>query len=324
MKLPRLIILVALSLFLSATRAQEVVIRAKLDTNKALIGDQIKLHLSVEKPIATLVNFPVLKDTITRDIEIISNSSIDTTSIASGRNILSLNFLISVYDTGLFKIPALTFTVQSNGVQDTLNTLPVSFEILTVKADSTIRDIKAIYKAPLSLRELTPYILLALIIGFLTWFLIRYFNNRPIKNTLKQVVNLSEPPDIIALRELELLKEEKPWLHNRVKFYHIRISEIMRTYIQGRFKIMALEQTTDEIIFSLKPPVCKASDLMSLTKMLKLADLVKFAKVIPDSEENAAQIGFAAEFINNTTVNEVAFEPKGDNESAMNQSNRTS
>jgi hypothetical protein len=324
MKLSRLIFSVALTLVIYATRAQEVVIRAELDTNKALIGDQIKLHLSVEKPTATLVNFPVLTDTITRDIEIISNSSIDTTSIASERNILSRNLLISVYDTGLFEIPALTFTVQSNGVQDTLNTLPVSFEILAVKADSTIRDIKAIYKAPLSFRELTPYILLALIIGFLTWFLIRYFNNRPIKDTLKRVVNLSEPPDIIALRELALLKEEKPWLHNRVKLYHIRISEIMRNYIQGRFKIMALEQTTDEIIFSLKPPVCKASDLMSLTTMLKLADLVKFAKVIPDTEENAAQIGFATEFINSTAVNEVVFEPNGDNESTMIQSNRTS
>jgi hypothetical protein len=324
MKLSRLILSVALTLVISATRAQKIIIRAELDTNKALIGDQIKLHLSIEKPTATQVNFPVLKDTITRNIEIISNSSIDTTSIASERNILSRNLLISVFDTGLFEIPALTFTVQSNGIQDTLNTLPVSFEILAVKADSTIRDIKAIYKVPLSFRELTPYILLALIIGFLTWFLIRYFKNRPIKDTLKRVVNLSEPPDIIALRELELLKEEKPWLHNRVKLYYIRISEIMRTYIQGRFKIMALEQTTDEIIISLKPPVCKASDLMSLTKMLKLADLVKFAKVIPDTEENAAQIGFATEFINNTAVNEVVFEPIGDNESTMIQSNRTS
>jgi hypothetical protein len=238
MKLSRLIFSVALTLVIYATRAQEVVIRAELDTNKALIGDQIKLHLSVEKPTATLVNFPVLTDTITRDIEIISNSSIDTTSIASERNILSRNLLISVYDTGLFEIPALTFTVQSNGVQDTLNTLPVSFEILAVKADSTIRDIKAIYKAPLSFRELTPYILLALIIGFLTWFLIRYFNNRPIKDTLKRVVNLSEPPDIIALRELALLKEEKPWLHNRVKLYHIRISEIMRNLLCAKHLIL--------------------------------------------------------------------------------------
>jgi hypothetical protein len=63
---------------------------------------------------------------------------------------------------------------------------------------------------------------------------------------------------------------------------------------------------------------------MSLTTMLKLADLVKFAKVIPDTEENAAQIGFATEFINSTAVNEVVFEPNGDNESTMIQSNRTS
>ncbi len=315
---------VILALVISATSAQEVLIRAELDTNKALIGDQIKLHLLVKKPAAIQVSFPVLKDTLTHDIEIINISSIDTLSHASDSSLLRQDLLISVFDTGIFEIPSLAFTVQSNGIQDTLSTLPVYFEILSVKADSTIRDIKAIYKVPLSFRELSPYILLLLVLGLLTWLLIRHLKHRKTRDKLMPVGNASEPPDIIALRELAQLKEEKPWMHNKVKYYYIRISEILRIYVEHRFQITALEHTTNEILSALKPPACIASDLNRLASVLELADLVKFAKVIPGVDENAAQIDYAAEFVHNTILREAEGAPNGDNEKAMVQSNRSS
>jgi len=304
MKFSRLILSVVLALVIQPTWAQEVIIKAELDTNRALIGDQLRLLLSVEKPSGIQVSFPVLKDTITHAIEIISNHSIDTTSLASGRSILSQELLISVFDTGHFKIPSLSFILQSNGKQDTLNTLPVPFKILSLKSDSTIRDIKAIYNAPVSFRELYPYALLILALGLLIWLFIRHLRKRSLKDMFKIVENSFEPPDIIALREFEKLKIEKPWMHNKVKFYHIRISEILRNYIEHRFKTMALEQTTDEILGSLKPPVCKADDHGHLSEVLKLSDLVKFAKVIPNADENAAQVDLAAAFVINTTLHE--------------------
>jgi len=324
MKLPRLILTVMLALVISVTWAQEVLIRAELDTNRALIGDQVKLHLTVEKPAAVQVSFPVLKDTLTHDIEIISISSIDTASNTSDTIILKQDLLISVFDTGLFEIPSLAFTIKSNGIQDTFSTLPVYLEVLSVKADSTIRDIKAIYRVPVSFRELSPYILLALVLGLLTWLLARYLKSRKTRDKLMPIRNSFEPPDIIAMRELEQLKEEKPWMHNKVKYYHIRVSEILRIYVEHRFRITALEQTTGEILSALKPTACKASDLNQLSSVLKLADLVKFAKVIPDADENTAQIGVAMEFVNNTTIHEVAGTPESDKESVIFQSNRSS
>jgi hypothetical protein len=324
MKLPRLFLTVVFALVISVTWAQQVLIRAELDTNRALIGDQIKLRLTVEKPAAIKVGFPVFKDTLAHDVEIISISSVDTASITSDTIVLKQDLMISVFDTGLFEIPSLAFTMLSNGKQDTLNTLPVYFEILPVIADSTIRDIKAIYKVPVSFRELSPYILLAIVIGLLTWLLIHYLRNRKTKDKLMPIRNASEPPDIIALRELEQLKEEKPWMYNKIKYYHIRVSEILRIYIEHRFRIAALEQTTGEILASLKPAVCKASDIDHLSSVLKLADLVKFAKVIPGVDENANQITVAMEFVRNTIIHEVADTPDDDKENTIVQSNRLS
>ena len=104
------------------------------------------------------------------------------------------------------------------------------------------------------------------------------------------------------MRDLEKLRDEKPWLNNKIKFHYIRISDILRVYIENRFKTPALEQTTEEILGSLKSPVCETTELNRLSAILKLADLVKFAKVIPDTEENALQIDKAGEFVRNTSV----------------------
>ena len=247
------------------------------------------------------VNFPVLGDTLTQKIEIIGVSAVDTIP-DSGGSTLSQDILVTVFDTGFFEIPALPFGIFSAGQGDTLYTLPLSFEIMSVKADSTIRDIKGIYKVPLSFREIAPYNLAAIGIVLLTWLLIHFIRKKRSGKSGQLLAVSSEPPDIIALRALDQLKEEKPWMHNKIKYYYIRISEILRVYIEGRFKTQALEQTTDEILYSLKSTVSDASDFNKLSAVLKLSDLVKFAKVIPDQEDNAMQIETASEFVRNTTM----------------------
>jgi hypothetical protein len=111
----------------------------------------------------------------------------------------------------------------------------------------------------------------------------------------------SEPANVIALRELAQLREDMPWAHKQVKYYYIRLTEILRRYIERRYRVMALEQTTDEILDSLKIST-NGTYLKRLAGILTVADLVKFAKVIPDTEENASQLEEAIDFVNNTSL----------------------
>lgn len=284
------------------SHAQSVSVRATLDTNKGLIGDQFLLRLQVEKPAGSWkVNFPVVAGTLGSEIEILKINPIDSISAGTG-HVLSQELLVTVFDTGFFEIPSLPFTISNASFTDTLNTIPVLFEIQAMKPDSTIRDIKAIYTIPLSFREVAPYLVLLVLLIIVTILLIRYVKKR--KPTIGGVAvkTYSEPADVIALRELSMLKDEKPWLNNRVKYYHSRISDILRTYIERRYRILAMEQTTGEILESLRSKNIATSELTRLTDILKLADLVKFAKVIPDPEQNAMQVGHAAEFVQNTPV----------------------
>jgi len=307
---------------ISLTRAQDVAVRAVLDTNSALIGDQLRLRLTAEVSLAGLqVGFPVLRDSLSNQIEILKISSIDTTQDHS-KQILSQELLITVFDTGFIEVPALPFSVEGNNINDTLLTLPLGFEVASVKADSTIRDIKAIYRAPVGLREILPYGLALMGGALLAWFIIRYLKKRQLGQQKKVRVVSSEPPDIIAIRELEKLKDEKPWMNNKVKYYYIRISEILRLYLENRYCIQALEQTTDEILFKLKSAFIEPSDFNNLANILKLADLVKFAKVIPDAEENILQIDYAKAFVRNSTASFKEIVPAKNSELVTVENNR--
>ncbi len=82
---------------------QEVTVSARLDSSRALIGDQITLHLRVEKTAGARVSFPRYADTLTGKIEIIRKSSIDTAAGTAGKTILNQDLLITVFDTGLLK-----------------------------------------------------------------------------------------------------------------------------------------------------------------------------------------------------------------------------
>jgi len=283
-----------------AASGQDISVHAMMDTSRAMIGDQLKLIIRLEKPDETTVIFPALQDTLTEKIEIIRKSPIDTSRIDAGRTVLSQDLLITVFDTGFFEIPPLSFAFQNEQLSDTLRTTPLYFEIISLPVDTAIRDIRANLKTPINAAEIYPFALGVIALVLIALILVYWIRKWTRKGKAVSDEIPAEPADIIALRELALLREDKPWANKQVKLYYIRLTEILRQYIERRFRIMALEQTTDEILASLKPSANGETSLKRLSRILKLADLVKFAKVIPDPEENAMQLDEAVAFVNST------------------------
>jgi hypothetical protein len=286
--------------FSSMASAQVMIVSARLDTTRAMIGDQLKLHIRVEKPLRTRVTFPMLHDTLAGKIEIVKKWPVDSVLNQPGRLILSQDLLLTVFDTGFFEIPSLPFAFNDGQIKDTLRTQPVSFEILSLPVDTTIRDIRANMRAPINAAELMPYALALIVLVLVIYLVVYWIRKRRRVETKVPAEVLNEPADVIALRELELLREDKPWDRKQIKPYYIRLTEILRIYIERRYGITALEQTTDEILADLKKSTVPDSSLERLSPILKLADLVKFAKVIPDQEENISQLDEAVEFVRET------------------------
>jgi len=280
--------------------AQDVSLKVALDTSRALIGDQLKLRIMVDKPVPARIEFPQLQDSLGNKVEIIEISAVDTMLNAGGRMVLSQNFLLTVFDTGFYTIPALGVAVLNGQEWDTIQSRPITFEIVSLPTDTTIREIKPNLKAPVSLAEAYPYILGVVLVALLSWLLVYYVKKKYAhKPVIAKKIRI-ETPDELALRQLEHLRNDKPWLQKQVKLYFIELTGILREYIEGRFNIMAMEQTTDEILNALKSTACKEPDRKLLSGLLRLADLVKFAKVVPDQTENADQVETAIVFVRNS------------------------
>jgi hypothetical protein len=110
-----------------------------------------------------------------------------------------------------------------------------------------------------------------------------------------------EPPYEIAFDALNALKAEDLPGRGKIKEYYIRLSDIIRHYIEERFTIRAPEMTTDEFLFNLKDqPVLSGPHKNLLKEFLREADMVKFARYGPSSTEIDNSFSAAWRFVEET------------------------
>jgi hypothetical protein len=271
--------------------SSHVFIQAKLDTDKILIGDQIHFTIIVEQPADQKVIFPLLKDTLTGKIQIISALPFDTIK-ASPENIrITSKYLITCFDSGNYIIPSLPFVMPNDKQTDTLHTLPLSLFVHGIKVEKgKFYDIKGLMTIPITLKEIIMFILIALAIYFIICLIIYIILRRKDKKPLFKIEKPLEPAHIIAFRELEVLKAEKLWQKGMIKQYYTKLTDIVRKYLEHRFNILAMESTSDEIFDSIKDiKIIESQAQGYLENLLRLADFVKFAKAqpLPDENENS-------------------------------------
>ncbi len=304
----RTFIFFVLLFLLTAGYGQDALVSAKLDTNAMLIGDHVGLTLKYSGPAKSQVLWPFMPDTILGSITVIGRGKIDTSFTADKKSVTySQQLNITCYDSGFYTIPAIPFKYRilpdTSGVVAT--TTMMLLAVHTVKVDTTlaIKPIIGPLKIPISFREMLPWILAALVVVLLIIGGIWYYNKRrksePVFRLKPKVVLL---PHELALRELEKLRVKKLWQAGKVKEYHSELTEIIRKYIEDRFQVPALEQTSAEILESLhNNSGCPPASLDKLVSFLVLADMVKFAKAQPLPLENEKSLNDGIEFVHDTT-----------------------
>jgi hypothetical protein len=286
---------------------------ARFDSLAILIGDQINLTILVEQPREAKVSLPQYKDSITGKIEILSTSRVDTVYLPNNRVRLTQQYLVTSFDSGFYTLGPIKFGYNIAGQQDTIISMPISLTVNTIpiKDPKKIADIKNVIDIPLTFKEMLPYISggigLLLLIIILTYFYMRWKNNKPLLGILEKP---KEPAHVIAFRELEALKNEKLWQQGQYKQFHSRVSEIVRAYIENRFEVPALESTSEEILVLLKSiPQVDIKTLSEMKEMMAISDLVKFAKAEPMPDENEQIWQIAYNFVLSTFKAPVIEEP---------------
>lgn len=286
--------------------AQSTQAKATADTSQILIGDHVNLVLEINQLKDKKFDFPIFRDTIVDKIEVLSVSPIDTLELED-RLKLRQHLVVTSFDTGFYVIPSFVFRDRLNNDSVKTNALPLEVHTLEIDTTKGITDIKLPFDVPLSFWEIAPYIFVALILLAIAIFLYFYYKKKRQEEKVAPVrAKPVEPAHLWALRELDKLSKEKLWQKGKIKLYHSRITDILRSYIEFRFDIPAMEYTTSETISECSTRKEISDELRSnLALMLELADLVKFAKWNPMPDENEQSEQIAYDFVLKTKLTPV-------------------
>lgn len=303
----RHIIILLLLLPAFPAMAQVMMPSAKMNRSEMLIGHQAEVVLSVELNLQNqwpAIDFPYKQDEWTEGVEILETTPVDTTQPDPNNAQLyqlSQRYTITSFDSGMYDLGRLPVVV--NG--DSLFSNALQLAVNTVQIDTTqtaIFDIKEIYEVELTWKDyfdlygwIVLLISLAGAIAMLAFFFIR--NRRRKAAMVAAAPKPIVPSHIIALDALRKLEEEKAWQSRPLKIYHTDLTDIIREYIEGRYRVPAHEQTSNEVLQNLRFADLREDATLRLRHVLKLADMVKFAKEQPGEQENERSFMYAREFV---------------------------
>ena len=283
-------------------------IQIELDTNSILLGEQTNIRIGMIYRLDTgkevNLQFPNIGDTLLNDIEVIEKGEIDTVIVDKENPFVFQQIqelTITSFTVGKYNLPSLTFILN----EDTIRSSPIFFEVRDVVAteNEALAEIKKPIDDPFTIWDWITVNWLYLLIGIGIILIVGTLLYYGITHKKKVEINIPEihiPEHVIALEKLQAIEAESLWQNGEFKRYHSEISEVIREYLEKRFQVGALEQTTDEIFSALRFKMISESNKEKLHQLLVLADLVKFAKEIPIGSENEESMKNAFLFVDET------------------------
>lgn len=287
-----------------------------LDTNLIQTGERAVLtlafHYRVDEGDVQLI-WPQIEDTLARSMEVISKSPIDT-SLANPVDdpylfAQSCQIEITSFDTGYIPILPLKFIFNGDTVESPAILLEVREPVVNPEEDfADIKDIQEVEFTFMDwLRKYQLEILLSLgtlLLLVALYVLLKNRRRSAVEPASQVQPEVQLPAHIWALQELENLRREGLWQQGRIKRYYSGLNTILREYLERRYGIHAMEETSSEIIRELDRIGLDSVWKAKLRSSLSIADLVKFAKEKPLSHENEAAFNAIVEFVKSTAESE--------------------
>ncbi len=295
------LILGLVSLLNQFSFSQDVKATAKVDSNHIMIGDWFKLHLEIEHPNDVTVTIHSFPDSL-EGFEVIKREEPSQKQIEQ-RTLRVQDFIVTSFDSGMHIIPAIDvyYTRAGDTTKYLIETSPVLMNVGTVAVDTSkdIKDVKPPLSVPITFADVLPYLLVLIGVAGIVW-LARYIIRKRKRGEPLIPEAPSRPANELAIEALRSLESEKLWSRGKIKEFHSQLTDIIRLYIERRFKILAMESTTDEILNAFGKDTIENNPKDELKEILIRADLVKFAKFQPAAEENEKSLALGYKFVEET------------------------
>ncbi|CAG5084899.1 hypothetical protein [Parvicella tangerina] len=275
------------------------------DVNKIEIGDQI--DLSIRFTFNANINpqeviYPDIKagkslnDTI--DIIAVKDPKIESTTDNQGKPLMiwQQDFSVGIYAGGNIQVGPFVAIYQEDTIRTNVTTIQVA--VPQLEEDKGFVGIKDISTDPytfwekvlLWIKEHWVALLIVLLIIVGTILTAIYMRRKPEEKKPKGPVI---PLPIQWMNQLEEIEKQQLWQNGKHKEYYIEVTGVIRKFIEYKYDIQALEQTSHEIIDSLRLSSIDPMMMNRIQNLFALSDLIKFAKSLPTPKENEEAMSIA-------------------------------
>ena len=256
--------------------------------SRLTVGDRFDVALTVSCANRSLVTGPL---TDSMGVFVVAEEK-RKTSVRAGYDESVYHLSVAGFQAGRHRLPVFVFIVQSTSKSDTLKSDTASVVIASVLPATMqdIHDLAPAEKFPNRLLWIIPALIVLLavlaLIGRRLWE--RYRRRQ-------ELALAPLPPWEEALAALDAMPWRE-WLETgQVKRYYYALSQVLKRYIERRFEFDAVEQTTTEILSSMRAHKTPMRD--EIGKFFTRYDLVKYAKWEPPLEEAESAIGQVRDFV---------------------------
>jgi len=267
--------------FLLSTSLFAQKVTTSVDATKNKIGAEFKLTLKTDVDTSSKVKFPEAKNF--GALEVIYSYKIDTVRNGARYELIK-KYGLTQFDSGKYTIQRIPVLINGKPVfSDSIKVEVNDIQVDTLK--QKMYDIKDIAEVESPIGTWWIYLLIFFAIGIAGYFIYQFIKKR--QNQPKVEVIVFKSPIEKATTLLQQLEIKELWQKGEIKDYYSELTDIARNYIEEEINIPAMESTTSELIDGLrkaaKQKKLKLSNetVENLEKVLKQADLVKFAKVKP-------------------------------------------
>jgi hypothetical protein len=270
------------------------------------VGDHIPLHLNVTYPAGMEVTLPELPAKWGA-FEVVEQTLAAPTENENGTFTAVRKALVTLWAPGDYQTAP--FSVRYQGTDDQLHESLVSPLTITVasvleEGETEKRDLKP--QASLAHPPLWPWLLsglrLASLIGVVGWLLWTRLRRRPATAATHVIPIDTRAPEEIAYSELDRIAALNLPAQGELKHHYTLITDCMRSYVQGRYQIPALDRTTTELMTAFRRSHVDRAHVGLFRDLLNDADLVKFAKAHPSNQQANKAVTQARHIVDVTKI----------------------
>ena len=302
---------------MGSAAAQNVEATAKVQDEQVSVGKPFALDLTLKVPYGTVVEWnPFLADTLSAQVDILKRGDLERTADADSNIIVQQQLTLMTFDTGYIQIPSLQLSTFNSKFSTYTDPIQIYSSTIAIDTTQAFRPLVPPIEHPVTMKEVFPWLLgllILVIIGLVIWYYVKHRKPKVDENG-EPVRGPQVPPYDKAIGDLESLKQQKLWQAGKVKEYYSSLTDIAREYIEGQFKVNAVEMTTDDILQEVRELHFDEALFGKLKDTMELADLVKFAKYSATPLESDNAMSDMTDFVNDSYAHYQAQKAKEEEE----------